>query len=215
MNTLNIIARSLSHRKKNTTLSPREDQVLSRRNYYSHPIQNNVTRSLNEEHGNSGDIYSVYSNCSEPMSDEIKYSKRMSIDSKLTRGTVNEIFDSYQTNSTHVTVCCREANCSLKMMFLECGHFVHTKCTSDMLLVGNDPVCPRCAYKIKDDEIKCILIKSMSEYNSERERLEKQKGSMAKIINEYQLALSQCLDSLDNINKTSDDLEKLYSQTNQ
>lgn len=211
MNTLGIIARSLSHRKKNIILD-REDQVLSRRNYYSHPIQN--VDCKDEAHSDGGDIYSVYSNCSEPMSDGIKYSKRMSIDSKVTRGTVNDIFDSYQTNnSTHVTVCCSEANCSLKMMFLECGHFVHTKCTSDMLLVGDDPVCPRCAYKIKNDEIKCILIKSMSEYNSERERLEKQKGSMAKIINEYQLALNQCLDSLDQINKTSDELKTFFNRS--
>lgn len=206
MNTLNTIARSLSQRK-NTV--PVKDLMLSRRNYYSNPVRNvEALKEVNEIKTNSVDDNSMYSD-NVHGSDEIKYAD--SIDSKITYGTTNNnIIENYTMNSRE-TACCDGTG--LKVMFLECGHFVHTKCISDDLISGKVAVCHRCAYPLQDDETKCVLIKSKTEYNVEKERLEKQKQNIQKTIAEYTQALEQCVYSLDTISKTSRQISEMYSRS--
>ena len=216
MNTLNTIARSLSQRK-NTV--PVKDLMLSRRNYYSNPVRNvealNEVKEIqtNDYHSSKKDENSMYSDIVSDVvgSDKIVYAD--SVGSRITYGTTNnDIITSY-TSTCMETACCDNNSTGLKVMFLECGHFVHTKCVSDDLISGKVAVCHRCAYTLQEDETKCVLIKSTAEYNVERERLEKQKQNIQKTISEYTRALEQCVNSLDTISKTSLQISEMYSSS--
>lgn len=224
MNTLkHKLSRSFSQSKKSV---PVEDRLLSRRNYFSHPIKNvealKQVKEIDTCEKVHDDLNSMYSDNDVYMSrarqsvsensDEIIYGYSSdTIGSKATYGTTNNdvVISSYTYNGKDTT-CCDTVDG--KVMFLECGHFVHTKCMGDDLLAKKKLVCLRCGNVLKEDEIKCILIKSMSEYNSEKEHLEKQKQSFTKILAEYQLALTQTLGSLDSINQTYSNLFELYSK---
>ena len=109
------------------------------------------------------------------------------------------------------TVCCNNTLEFDKVMYLECGHFVHTSCIGDLLLHGN-PKCAKCLYILKEDEIQCVLIKRIKECDTRVKNLNTKKDDIEAVIKEHQDTVKEYTQRITEFTDCTQKLQKLQTK---